>query len=417
MATRAGRGENEFLILRGANYREAGLSVNARGIFFSISLPEADRAEPGAPFPPKLASGLRRSDTEPAFYTMKNWIAPRLALLTLLAPLALTPAPAHEAASQMAELASAFLGALTPEQQAVARFPMDSDERENWHFIPRERLGLTMSAMTPQQRLLAQALLTTGLSADGVRKALTIMSLEEILWEMEGAGQDEEKRGQVRERRDPLKYHLSIFGDPGPEGAWGWRVEGHHLSLNFTIKDGRLLRATPAFFGSNPGEVRQGPLSGLRVLGVEEECGRSLAKALTPQQLAKARISNEAPKDILTSAERKVSPLEPDGLSELEMTVGQQAMLHRLIREYLDRARPEIAEATWAEIRAAGKIHFAWAGGLELGEPHYYRVQGPTFLLEYDNVQNDANHVHCVWRSFDGDFGRDILAEHHRAGH
>jgi len=187
--------------------------------------------------------------------------------------------------------------------------------------------------------------------------------------------------------------------------------------LNFTIKNGRTLRATPSFFGTNPGEVREGPMKGLRVLGVEEECGRSLVKALTEAQFAKAKFSDEAPKEMLTAADKTVSLLQPLGLSETEMTVGQKAMLHRLIREYLDRYRPEIAEVAWAEILEAGPVSFAWAGGKELGEPHYYRVQGPTFLLEYDNVQNGANHVHSVWRDFDGDFGRDVLAEHRKEAH
>lgn len=337
--------------------------------------------------------------------------------LFLLSILSSAGLRAHEAGAQMAMVANAWLVTLNAEQRARATFEFAGEERENWHFIPRERLGLPMSDMTPQQRLLAQALLATGLGESGLVKAATIMSLEEVLYQMEGASEPEPKRSEVRAKRDPEKYFVSIFGKPEANGTWGWRLEGHHLSLNFTIKDGQLLRATPSFFGSNPGEVREGPLTGLRVLGVEEECGRSLVKSLTEAQFAKAKFSDEAPKEMLTAAEKTVAPLEPAGLSEAEMTVGQKAMLHRLIREYLDRLRPEIAEAAWVEIQNAGPVHFAWAGGRELGEPHYYRVQGPTFLLEYDNVQNGANHVHCVWRDFDGDFGRDVLAEHHRKAH
>ena len=346
-------------------------------------------------------------------------IAPVLAFTAVLAGglLFSQSARAHEAGAQMAEVASAFLGSLEAEQKQKAVFPFKGEERENWHFIPRERLGLSMKDMKPQQRLLAQALLSTGLGESGILKALTIMSLEEVLYQLEGASEPEPKRSEVRAKRDPEQYFVSIFGEPTNKGVWGWRVEGHHLSLNFTIKDGDLLRATPSFFGSNPGEVREGPLNGLRVLGVEEECGRSLVKSLTPEQFAKAKFSDEAPKEMLTAADKKVSPLEPAGLSEDEMSVGQKAMLHRLVREYLDRLRPEIAETAWQEIVNSGDMHFAWAGGKELGEPHYYRVQGKTFLIEYDNVQNGANHVHCVWRDFDGDFGRDILAEHHKAAH
>jgi hypothetical protein len=328
-----------------------------------------------------------------------------------------TTVRAHDAGHQMAEVAKAFLGTLDADQKARAVFPFAGEERENWHFIPRVRVGLPMKDMRPQQRLLAQALMATGLGESGILKATTIMSLEEVLYQMEGATQEEPKKSEVRAKRDPEMYFVSIFGEPANEGVWGWRIEGHHLSMNFTVKDGNLLRATPSFFGTNPGEVREGPLKGLRVLGVEEECGRSLVKALTVEQLAKAKVSAEAPKEMLTAADKVVKALEPAGLSEAEMTVGQRAMLHRLVREYLDRLKPEIAETAWQEIRNSGAMTFGWAGGLELGEPHYYRVQGATFLLEYDNVQNGANHVHCVWRDFDGDFGRDLLGEHRKQAH
>jgi Protein of unknown function (DUF3500) len=344
---------------------------------------------------------------------------PYLLSVSLLVGSLFTPSAvrAHDAGHQMAEVAKAFLGTLEPEQKARAVFPFAGEERENWHFIPRVRVGLPMKDMRPQQRLLAQALLCTGLGESGLLKAMTIMSLEEVLYQMEGATQEEPKRSEVRAKRDPEMYFVSIFGEPANTGIWGWRVEGHHLSLNFTVKDGNLLRATPSFFGTNPGEVREGPLTGLRVLSVEEECGRSLVKALTEAQFAKAKFSDEAPKEMLTAAEKTVSRLEPAGLSESEMTVGQKAMLHRLVSEYLNRLKPEIAETAWNEIKNSGPMSFAWAGGKELGDPHYYRVQGPTFLLEYDNVQNGANHVHCVWRDFDGDFGRDILGEHHKKEH
>lgn len=325
-------------------------------------------------------------------------------------------AQAHEAGAQMAEIANAFLAALQPEQKQQATFDFGNEERLNWHFIPRERKGLPMKAMSPQQRLLAHALLNTGLSFRGAAKAVTIMSLEEILYQIEGAG-DESKREATRLKRDPENYFVSLFGTPGTKGTWGWRIEGHHLSLNFTIKDGQLLRATPSFMGSNPGEVRQGPLTGLRVLAKEEELGRELAKSLGEDQWKKAFFDEKAPKEMITAAEKKVSPLAPPGIADSELTPDQKAKLHELIREYLTRLRPEIAEETWAEIEKGGPVHFAWAGGKERGQPHYYRVQGKTFLLEYDNVQNEANHVHSVWRSFDGDFGRDLLGEHLKAEH
>jgi len=338
------------------------------------------------------------------------------ALLCASALLFSTPAArAHEAGKQMAEVATLLLTVLTPEQKAKALFPFADEERINWHFIPRERKGLPLKEMTPQQELLAHALLNTGLGFRGAAKAMTIMSLEEVLYQIEGA--DESKRAAVREKRDPEKYFVSIFGTPDVKGTWGWRVEGHHLSLNFTIKDGQLLRATPAFMGTNPGEVRQGNLLGLRVLGKEEDLGRELVKSLDEAQFKKALVETVAPKEMITAAEKRVNPLKPDGLPDTELNATQKAKLHEIIREYLDRLRPEIADETWAEIQKNGPVFFAWAGGKERGEPHYYRVQGKTFLIEYDNVQGEANHPHSVWRSFDGDFGRDLLAEHQKEGH
>ena len=322
---------------------------------------------------------------------------------------------AHEAGAQMADIASVFLASLTPEQKAKATFDFRSEERENWHFIPRERKGLAMKEMSPQQRLLAHALLNTGLSFRGSAKAVTIMSLEEMLYQIEGA--DESKRAATREKRDPEKYYVSIFGAPTNQGYWGWRVEGHHLALNFTLKDGQLIRSSPAFMGTNPGEIRDGALKGLRVLGKEEELGRELVKSLDEAQIKKAIVADAAPKEMLTAAERKVNPLKPSGLQESEMNKAQKALLHRIILEYTERLRPELAAETLAEIEKSGGIHFGWAGGKERGEPHYYRVQGKSFLIEYDNTQNDANHVHSVFRSFDGDFGRDILGEHLKQSH
>jgi Spy/CpxP family protein refolding chaperone len=344
----------------------------------------------------------------------------RLAFIGLATLICLaTPAlvRAHEAGVQMASMAKFFLSALTPEQRAQASFKFEDEERINWHFIPKERKGLAMREMTPQQRLLAHALLNTGLGFRAAAKAVTIMSLEEVLYTLEGKDKDDAKRAEVRERRNPEKYFVSIFGEPGDKGTWGWRVEGHHMSLNFTIKDGELLRATPSFMGSNPGEIREGPLTGLRVLGREEDLGRELVKSLTDAQWAKASVAAVAPKDVITEAEKKVAPLKPDGLSETELNAEQKAKLHEIIREYIDRARPEIAEETWKTIQKEGAVFFAWAGGKERGEGHYYRIQGKSFLLEYDNTQNNANHPHSVWRSFDGDFGRDLLAEHMKEAH
>lgn len=321
---------------------------------------------------------------------------------------------AHDSASQMAQVANLLISTLEPGQKAKALFEFADAERINWHFIPRERKGLPFKEMTPQQELLAHALMSTGLSTQGGTKAVTIMSLEEVLYQVEGA--DPAKRSAVREKRDPQKYFVSIFGTPSEKATWGWRIEGHHLSLNFTIKEGRVLRATPAFMGTNPGEVRQGNLTGLRVLGREEDLGRELATSLSEEQLRAATVATVAPKEMLTAAEPRVNPLKPDGLSDRQLEPAQRAKLLEILREYTGRLRPELAQEVERSIENK-PLHFGWAGSLKRGEAHYYRVQGPDFLIEYDNVQNEANHPHSVLRFFDGDFGRDILADHHRSEH
>lgn len=328
-----------------------------------------------------------------------------------------TPAArAHHTGQQMMEMADALLKTLSPEQKDKVSFAFDSTERENWHFIPRERKGLSIREMTPEQRLLAHALLSTGLSDRGYLKATTIMSLEEVLYHMESAA-DESKRAAAREKRDPEKYFFSIFGQPAMAGLWGWRVEGHHLSLNITIKDGALFRATPSFFGTNPGEVRSGPRAGTRVLGTEEDLGRKLAVSLSDDLWKKALVETTAPKEMITEAKHHVDPLSPEGISDADLNAEQKETLRQLIREFLFRIRPEIAEESWKQVIAGGPVHFAWAGDREKGKPHYYRVQGKTFLLEYDNTQNDANHVHTVWRDFNGDFGADLLQAHLQSSH
>ncbi len=335
---------------------------------------------------------------------MKTPLALTLAFSLLLAPL-----HAHDATAEMAAAANNFLTALTPEQKAKATFDFAGDERTNWHFIPRERKGLQIKEMTQEQRLLAQALLATGLSNRGYAKAVSIMSLEAVLAELEKA-----KPVNVR---DPERYFVSIFGTPGGAEPWGWRVEGHHLSLNFTTAGDAAPSMTPSFFGTNPGEVRTGARAGTRVLATEEELGRTLVKALTEEQRKEAVILAEAPKEIFDVPGR--SDTTPQGLAQEKMTPEQTAMLVKLIKEYLFRCRPDVATEDWAKIEKAGlgKIYFAWAGGFDRGQPHYYRVQSGRFVLEYDNTQNEANHVHSIWRDFDHDFGADLLGEHYKAAH
>jgi hypothetical protein len=337
-----------------------------------------------------------------------SWRLGPLVLLSL-AFLADPPrAPAGAASQEMTKAAKNFLEALTQEQRAKAAFDFKADDRQDWHYIPKERKGITFKDLDPAQRKLGLALLRSGLSEMGYTKATNIMSLEPILAELEGAGR--------RFPRDPLLYHLFIFGRPEPKGTWAWRVEGHHLSANFTIVNGEQVAGTPSFLGTNPAEVRQGPRQGLRILAGEEDLGRQLVQSLDAEQRQAAIFSATAPKEIFTEAKPRVQPLEPLGIPAAKLTGAQREKLMKLIEEYVHRVRPELAEADLHDIRAAGveKILFAWAGGTEKGEGHYYRVQGPTFLLEYDNTQNNNNHIHAVWRDYDGDFGEDLLRKHYQ---
>lgn len=352
----------------------------------------------------------------------------RTKLLPLLALLTAPFARAHDASVEMEHAAKAFLSSLSDEQKAKATFAFDAPyqelasrpvattnpalppktERTNWHFIPRNRKGLPIKEMTTEQRLLAHGLLATGMSHRGYTKAVSIMSLESILAILE----KDRVGGAVR---DPELYFFSIFGTPGKE-PWGWRVEGHHLSLNFTAAGGAAPVMTPSFFGTNPGEVKEGARAGTRILGVEEEMGRSLVKSLDKPQKKKAILLAEAPKEIFNVPGRSDS--KPEGIAWADLKGDQREMLTKLIREYLFRHRPDVAGEEFAKIeKKTDALHFTWAGGLERGEPHYYRVQGGNFVLEYDNVQNGANHVHCVWRDFDRDFGADLLAEHYKTSH
>ncbi len=237
------------------------------------------------------------------------------------------------------------------------------------------------------------------------------MSLEAVLAELE-------KTRVNGPARDPELYFFSLFGKPSSDQPWGWRMEGHHLSLNFTLPPKSTPALTPSFFGTNPGEIRQGPRAGSRLLANEEELGRALVKSLSPDQVKKAILPGDAPKEILNDPGR-TDPTRPEGLPQSEMTAPQAENLSRLIREYLNRHRPDVAAEEWAKIQKDGleKTHFVWAGGTEKGQPHYYRVQGNSFIIEYDNTQNEANHVHAVWRDLAHDFGRDVLKAHYDQAH
>ena len=312
----------------------------------------------------------------------------------------------RQAATEMTRAANAFVGGLTADQRTKAQFQFADSERVNWHFIPRARKGLPLKEMTPQQRDLAKALLQAGVSQRGYLKASTIMELDLVLREM----------GGNPVQRDPELYFFSIFGTPSDAQPWGWRVEGHHLSLNFTVVGGSPIATAPAFMGANPAEVREGTRQGLRVLSAEEDLARELVTSLDASQRATAVFATEAPRDIVTANRLDIDPLAPPGISVGQLRQPQVTLLRRVIEEYLGRMADRIATERRARLEQSDftRVTFAWAGPIERGAPHYYRIQGPTFLIEFDNVQNGANHIHSVWRDFNGDFGADLLRQHYQ---
>jgi hypothetical protein len=328
--------------------------------------------------------------------------APAAPSLESVAP---SPENAHEFAA-MLQAAEAFLASLQPEQRSKVLFEFEDAERLNWHFVPRARRGLPLREMTAEQQALARGILRAGLSQRGYLTASTIIELELVLREM----------GENPSVRDPELYYFSIFGTPSHAAPWGFRAEGHHLSLNFTLVRDSLIATAPAFFGANPAEVRHGSRRGLRALADEEDVGRELVLSLDQRQLDVALISARTPRDIVTGNAARVEPLSPVGIRATELRPEQAAILVRLLGVYLGRMAQPLAAQRRAALQHTdfGEVAFAWAGSTRPGEAHYYRIQGPGFLVEYDNTQNNANHIHTVWRDFAGDFGRDLLREHYR---
>lgn len=316
-----------------------------------------------------------------------------------------TPKPIEKAAQD-------FLAVLDTGTLRQACFPWEEEERFNWHFVPRARKGLPLKDMTDAQRARAYALLKTCLSSDGYRKATTIVETEYVLRALEGRGPDDEYR-------HPGKYYFSFFGEPAAGKPWGWRMEGHHLSLNFSAVTNTLVAGTPAFMGANPAIVPEGPHKGRQILKEESALAFELLKTLDAAQQEKAIVAEKAPADIITGNKRKAWLQDPPGLSYGQMKAAQQQMLKKLVAVYVDRYTKLMADLLWKEIGAAGweQLHFAWAGGKSWGTGHYYRIQGPTFIIEYDNTQNSANHVHTTFRDLKNDFGEDMLLKHYRQEH
>ena len=306
--------------------------------------------------------------------------------------------------------ARTFLSALDDRQRAAASFPFDDADRTRWAYVPQRRAGIPLQAMDDGQRAAAFELLGTGLSGRGTRLARGIIELEGTLGELEGGA------GTLwGPRRDPGLYYVSLFAGPGGRHPWGWRFEGHHLSVNVTDLGPHGQIVAPLFMGANPARVPSGPRRGARLLAAEEDLGFELLRMLDPRQRARATIAARTFGDIVTRSEPAVRPMAFAGLPAAGMTDAQQRQLRRLLELYAGRMADSSASRQLRRIEQAGfeRLHFAWAGAHQPREPHYYRIHGPTVLVEYDNSQGGANHIHTVWRDLENDFGGDLLKRHY----
>ena len=318
--------------------------------------------------------------------------------------------PTLSVGAAMTDAAAKFLAALEPEETTKVVLKFDDPARLDWHNIPKPtRKGLQIRDMDPQERTLCHDLLKATLSESGYDKAVKILALENNLRE----GEKNLKGGYLR---DPERYYLSIFGKPALQGTWGWSFEGHHFSLNFVIRDGEVIADTPSFWGANPATVRtfvkDGPQTGTRTLADEEQLAFDLINAFDDTQRERAIIAEKAPDEYRAAGQPQPPQTAPAGLAAANMTDVQKKTLRELLQVYCGHFAEPVAAARLAELEAAGldDVHFAWAGATKPGVGHYFRIQGPTFVLELVNIQSDpegnpANHIHSVWRSMKNDFG------------
>jgi len=317
--------------------------------------------------------------------------------------------PGMTTCAEMVSAANGFIGGLGQDAALRDLALMDFDARTHFKFTPGERPGVPLRELNEGQRALALALVSSGLSERGFTKAEVTRQNELVLRAQEN-----------NDSRDPLGYFLAIYGTPSPSSSWAWHWEGHHLSLHFTLVDCTLLASAPTFYGANPAQVNtsvvNAPPMGTRNLGREEDLARQLAAVLDADanKRLQAVVANQL-RDTPETA--SVTPLQTPGLLASAMSPAEQDMLRTLITEYANNLAPELAAERLSRIEDAGldSVGFLWSGSLVPGQAHYYRVQGPTFLIEYVNEQNNSNHVHSAWRDFDGDYGRDVIAEHRLA--
>jgi hypothetical protein len=317
--------------------------------------------------------------------------------------------------SDLVNAANNFIKSLDNQQKAKAVYPFDSDERYNFHFVPLDnRKGISINELSDAQHQAAMSLLRASLSSEAFQKTQDIMQLEPVLKAIE-------HREASDHYRDPGKYFFTIFGVPGPKNTWGWRIDGHHITFSFSAENNKLVSGTPGFLGANPAIVLDGPQKGKQVLKNETEMAFDLLHSFSAEQMKDILIDSTAPNDIFTFNKRKAMIEHPFGITWSKMNSAQQQNMLKLISLYVHRYTKLFADDMMKEIQVAGldSLRFAWAGFREpgLGKAHYYRIQGPTILIEYDNSQNNANHVHSVIRDLKHDFGGDELMEHYKAGH
>ncbi len=310
------------------------------------------------------------------------------------------------------ETANNLLKLLSADVKGQMLLKFDDNERFNWHYVPRWRSGVSLHDLTQPQLDAALNLLKSSLSVQGYKKATDVMALENVLREVEGRGADDTYR-------DPKKFFFTIFGTPSKDKPWGWRLEGHHISLNFSTINNKIQSSTPSFFGSNPATIPSGKRKGEQILKEESALGFSLVNSFSKTQLQTAVVSASAYSDILSENKRKAMALTPTGIAYTAMNDEQRKTFMTLLNVYVKNYEFGFSTTLMNKIKQAGieNLSFAWAGSLKPGKGHYYRIQGPMLLIEFDNTQNNANHIHSVVRDLTNDFAEDILKEHYEKEH